>query len=65
MTVITKVSGDGSAMRGNLSSAISSKSRKSGIHGPQSALMKSFKINTVVKTPLLKLETDGDEFADE
>ena len=35
MTVVTKTSGDGNgAIRGNLSSAISSKSRKSGIYGP-------------------------------
>jgi len=54
MTVITKTSGEPGAMRGNLSSAISSKSRKSGIYAPQSALMRSFKINTAVKTPLLK-----------
>jgi hypothetical protein len=62
MTVVTKTSGDGNGAKGNLSSAISSKSRKSGIYGPQSALMRSFKINTANKTPLLKLEPEGDEF---
>ena len=49
------------AMRGNPSSAISSKSRKSGIYGQNSALMRSFKINTgaMPKTPasIIKQET--------
>ena len=66
MTVVTKGTGimsvDGTgAMRGNPSSAISSKSRKSGLYGANSALMRSFKINTgaMLKSPasIIKQET--------